>query len=45
MNFVVNVTLIKRLEKLEKENSQLKLMYEDLSIDNKILMEVIEKKL
>ncbi|WP_287827498.1 transposase [Bacteroides sp.] len=36
---------IKRLKELEKENLRLKHMYADLALDNKILKDVIEKKL
>jgi len=41
----VDVSQIKRLKELEEENRRLKHMYAELSIDNKILKEVIEKKL
>ncbi|GAB1358813.1 hypothetical protein MASR1M31_05920 [Porphyromonadaceae bacterium] len=36
---------IKRLKELEEENRRLKQMYADLALDNKILKDVIEKKL
>lgn len=36
---------LKRLKELEEENRRLKQMYADLSLDHKILKEVIEKKL
>jgi len=36
---------IKRLKELEEENRQLKHMYAELSLDHKILKEIIEKKL
>lgn len=36
---------LKRLKELEEENRRLKHMYAELSIDHKILKEVIEKKL
>jgi len=36
---------IKRLKDLESENRQLKQMYAELSLDKKILTEIIEKKL
>lgn len=36
---------IQRLKELEKENRRLKHMYAELSLDHKILKEVIEKKL
>lgn len=35
---------LKRLKALEEENRRLKTMYADVSMDNKILKEVIEKK-
>ena len=36
---------LKRLKELERENQRLKQMYADLSLDHKILKEVLEKKL
>ena len=36
---------IKRLKTLEEENRRLKQMYADLSLDHKILKDVVEKKL
>jgi putative transposase len=36
---------LKRLKQLEEENSRLKHMYAELSLDHKILKDVIEKKL
>lgn len=36
---------VRRLKELEEENRRLKQMYADVSLDNKILKEVIEKKL
>jgi putative transposase len=36
---------LKRLKELEEENRRLKQMYADLSLDHRILKEVIEKKL
>jgi putative transposase len=36
---------LKRLRQLEEENSKLKHMYAELSLDHKILKDVIEKKL
>jgi putative transposase len=41
----VEVSQLKRLKELEEENRRLKHMYAELSIDNKILKEVIVKKL
>lgn len=41
----VDVSQLKRLKELEEENRRLKHMYAELSIDKKILKEVIEKKL
>ena len=36
---------IKRLKELKEENRRLKQMYADLSLDHKILKDIIEKKL
>lgn len=36
---------IKRLKELEEENRKLKEMFADLSLENKVLKDVIEKKL
>ena len=36
---------IKRLRELEEENRKLKQMYADLALDNRILKDIIEKKL
>ena len=36
---------VKKLKALEEENRRLKQMYADLSLDHKILKDVIEKKL
>ena len=36
---------IKRLKQLEEENRKLKQMYAELSLENKVLKDVIEKKL
>ena len=36
---------MKRLKELEEDNRKLKQMYADLSLDNRILRDVIEKKL
>jgi putative transposase len=36
---------IKRLKELEEENRRLKQMYADLSLDHKILKDIVEKML
>lgn len=36
---------LKRLKELEEENRRLKQMYADLSLDHRILKDIIEKKL
>ena len=36
---------IKRLKELEAENRQLKQMYADLSLDHKVLKDIVGKKL
>jgi putative transposase len=36
---------VKKLKALEEENRRLKQMYADLSLDHKILKDVVEKKL
>ena len=41
----MEVSQVKRLKELEGENRKLKQMYADLALDNRILKEVIEKKL
>ena len=41
----MNVSQIRRLKELEEENCKLKQMYADLALDNRILKDVIEKKL
>jgi putative transposase len=41
----MEVADLKRLKELEEENRRLKQMYADLSLDHKILKDVIEKKL
>ena len=38
-------TDLKRLRQLEEENRQLKHMYAELSIDHRILKDIVEKKL
>ena len=41
----MEVSDVKRLKELEKENRRLKQMYADLSLENRVLKDVIEKKL
>ena len=41
----LNVSQLKRLHELEEENRRLKQMYADLSLDHKILKDIVEKKL
>jgi putative transposase len=41
----MDISQIRRLKELEEENRKLKQMYADLALDNKILKDVIEKKL
>jgi putative transposase len=41
----MNTSELKRMKRLEEENSRLKRMYANLSIDNELLKEVLEKKL
>ena len=41
----MEVSQVTRLKELEEENRRLKQMYADLAFDNKILRDVIEKKL
>jgi len=41
----MEASYIKRLKELEEENRRLKQMYADLSLDHKILKEIVEKKL
>ena len=41
----MEVSQVRRLRALEEENRKLKQMYADLALDNRILREVIEKKL
>jgi len=41
----MDVQHLSRLKELEEENRRLKHMYADLSLDHRILKEVIEKKL
>lgn len=40
----MSVSELKRLKELEAENSRLKTMYSDISIEHSILKEVLEKK-
>ena len=40
----MNVSELKRLKELEAENRRLKALYADISLDHKILKEVVEKK-
>ena len=41
----MEVSDVKRLKELEKENRRLKQMYADLSLENGVLKDAIEKKL
>ena len=41
----MDVQHMRRLKELEEENRRLKSMYAELALDNKILKDVIEKKL
>ena len=41
----MDVSQVKRLHELEEENRRLKQMYADLALDNRIMKDVIEKKL
>ena len=41
----LDVSQVKRLHELEEENRRLKQMYADIALDNKILHEIVEKKL
>ena len=41
----MDVSQVRRLKELEEENRKLKQMYAELALDNKILKDVIEKKL
>ncbi len=40
----MSVAELKKLRELEKENNRLKQMYADISLEHKILKEVLEKK-
>lgn len=41
----LQVSDVKRLKELEEENRRLKQMYAELSLDHKILKDIVEKKL
>lgn len=41
----MDVSDLKRLKELEKENHRLKQMYADLSLEHEALKDIIEKKL
>ena len=41
----MEVSQVKRLKELEDENRQLKHMYAELSLDHRILKDIVEKKL
>jgi len=41
----MSVSELKKLKQLEEENSRLKRMFADLSLDHELLREVLEKKL
>ncbi len=41
----MNSEMLRKYKELERENTKLKQMYADLSLDHRILKEVIEKKL
>ena len=41
----MDVSQVRRLKEIEEENRKLKQMYADLALDNRILRDVIEKKL
>lgn len=41
----MSISQVRRLKELEDENRRLKQMYADLALDNRILKDVIEKKL
>ena len=41
----MGASYIKRLKELEEENRRLKQTYADLSLDHRILKEIVEKKL
>ncbi len=41
----MDVSTLKRLRELEDENRRLKQMYAELSLDHKVLRDIVEKKL
>jgi len=41
----MDVSALKRLKELEEENRKLKEMYADLSLEHKVLQDIVEKKL
>jgi len=41
----MDVSALKRLKELEEENRRLKQMYADLSLEHKVLKDIVEKKL
>jgi len=41
----MDVAALKRLKELEEENRKLKEMYADLSLEHKVLKDIVEKKL
>jgi len=41
----MDITALKQLKELEKENRKLKQMYADLSLENRVLKDIVEKKL
>jgi len=41
----LDVSQLKRLKELEEENRKLKQMYAEMSLDHKLLKEIVEKKL
>ena len=41
----MDVAALKRLKELEEENQKLKEMYADLSLEHKVLKDIVEKKL
>jgi putative transposase len=41
----MDASALKRLKELEEENRRLKQMYADLSLDHRVLKDIVEKKL